>query len=851
MQVQKDPYDFDVTCDDLSIATVKVDNEVIILNKEQILNPFYVSSNNIPLEKLNKRDIWHVYKRILILCSRKNRQNINNFYNKIISRTDLEEWSRSLVLVEASHNILINYEQYNSCNVIAQEYLTNFVSPDMKLEMTELVVVLLELQEDMAKLYSQLYQSNINFETVYNTLSLNKIYNVRKHTIVQQNISNIIQSLYETNYWMTEYKCNITLNDVFYRREFCYDPVHKKILRKTIDINNDKEEFVDISNSLSNQKFFPINLDTNNYNITELFSNLSRKHMYDLFNMLLISKEYCHLVLKKDILRMNGDIIYDHMSLFKYTFGYAFVTLYMEECVNKTKTKTNYRYVFDIKDACELPVFPVCSENLWQNPYIPFLVAKHLYKNTANSIPFIANNVQYGVTDIKTFMRRFNLFLSGLPDKNILEGIDWSCCAVSGSVIPACLMKKSPLLDYIDQGVFYIDSDKRDLAYFNSYYRYDRVTHTGADVDMPISCNTLYDFFKITNDIAKVVEKNTETPVEILYKFNVTIIITDYYIKQEIQNINKYINKTLSFDELVDSLHTDPVKEFFYLKYTELKFKNNNELRKNHENIKEYSHTYNEFYKLIPLDQIRLFYVKLNLEMPLYYTSDSDIVVRINDTIIEDCMKVPDYKNHSILKICNSAKIRLFNHKMMRPLELFRTKNKDIFSTVSRFHLPCVRAYLTQEDGEYTVKILPSCLTAMLTGINIDYKYFAGARDPVEILNKYGYLRGFITLLNSKEHDYVVKYNKMNPDSIFYNAPTGVMTINEKVFRPVVYLYNEPNIYKDVEHKYIITMEDLKKHYKTYYGENKVIDMFKITTIDENGYITPIKKWVIDGAYLP
>ena len=43
--------------------------------------------------------------------------------------------------------------------------------------------------------------------------------------------------------------------------------------------------------------------------------------------------------------------------------------------------------------------------------------------------------------------------------------------------------------------------------------------------------------------------------------------------------------------------------------------------------------------------------------------------------------------------------------------------------------------------------------------INLDYKYFSGSKDPIDIINKYR-MRGFGTLLNEKEKIKLIEYSK-------------------------------------------------------------------------------------------
>ena len=86
--------------------------------------------------------------------------------------------------------------------------------------------------------------------------------------------------------------------------------------------------------------------------------------------------------------------------------------------------------------------------------------------------------------------------------------------------------------------------------------------------------------------------------------------------------------------------------------------------------------------------------------------------------------------------------------------------------------------------------MLPSFVTAMMTFINIDYKYFSGNASPFNIINKYRY-RGFTTILNDKEKkqniNYIVNYttNKLkikisNINSV--NKVYGLKTLNNLNF---------------------------------------------------------------------
>jgi hypothetical protein len=107
-----------------------------------------------------------------------------------------------------------------------------------------------------------------------------------------------------------------------------------------------------------------------------------------------------------------------------------------------------------------------------------------------------------------------------------------------------------------------------------------------------------------------------------------------------------------------------------------------------------------------------------------------------------------------------------FNHA----LEMFMNKTDDHMSLVSQFHLPCVRAFYNGEN----VYMTPSCIFAHMTLMNIDYKYFAGSKDPIEIINK-NRMRGFGTWLNENEIKNLIRYSA---DVDWWNNLYGVDKVN-------------------------------------------------------------------------
>ena len=165
------------------------------------------------------------------------------------------------------------------------------------------------------------------------------------------------------------------------------------------------------------------------------------------------------------------------------------------------------------------------------------------------------------------------------------------------------------------------------------------------------------------------------------------------------------------------------------------------------------------------------------------------------------------------MKISDSIRFKFMFNKIGRQIEFFRSNSKDFFSLVAHFHLPAVRAYYQGTN----VYMTPSCVTAMMTGINIEYKYFAGIRDPVDIINKYN-RRGYGVILNSIELE---QYKKFNENSDRFKV--GTKSVYDPIFANI-------DTETKKEYEYVKTNEDIKQLYSMY---NSVVDVTKFNTISE------------------
>jgi hypothetical protein len=230
-------------------------------------------------------------------------------------------------------------------------------------------------------------------------------------------------------------------------------------------------------------------------------------------------------------------------------------------------------------------------------------------------------------------------------------------------------------------------------------------------------------------------------------------------------------------------------------------------------------------------------------------------------------IKKNEIKNPFTVNLVYSYKYTISAPYLEHKLEIFPVKYNDFFGTVSKFHLPCVRAYYNGNN----VYMTPSCVSAHMTFMNIDYKYFAGCRDPIEIINKYR-MRGFGTWLSAKEKQQFINYSskvdfwqnlysiKENENvTIICNQLFGPISLNHKLFRPRLYnidyyndatyvdttnRYNDDNPGTFINSDYNIELIDRYTNY-----EPNIINWINWnsqSTINYMGSVQPLNKLLID-----
>lgn len=885
-----DDYEYGTEQMDMGLDFVQTSAGLVCLNEGEIENPFFVGINGSTLSKMQYKDIYSCYNKAYILCMKnkfEDTERLYNFYQQVISEDDLAFMGKQCELIQTSLDIIKvnNYKKYG-CVVRAEHLIKMFGNE--KFDNTEIIIPLLELRYDTALLNASLYNDQIPMEKLSLTIALTSHYNKSyKQPIIDRFIDHIA-GMNEASFWTQERNCHINMTELFTNRSFNYkardEHIKKsflanstekknedveKILEKLMEVNIGKnfmnygppaEEVEPVSNfgadiftSIKNSKkrtYWMANNDSElkikKEEVTRLICSLEdEEELFHVFNTFLVSKDYCHMVLNNyEVLTKVQPLFNKFAPLYKVLMGYAWMCFIIEENIMKTKSQKTDRFIFDINTASKLPSFPFTYDDLTQNPYMSIFIDKKIInaQQNATSLQCIEDFDGYGVCNLEQFKWRFNLFASGDPNKDIFEGLDWSKFAISGSVISACLQKTSPLFSIVSN-----KTDKSETKWSNFFDHY----YKDSDIDMMCNTKTILGFTADVEIVIETIKKNigcTESEINVEPVKSMAVMVTRHFFEEKLDHYNAHIGKEYTLDEMMNDLGSDDMKEYLYKIYYDYKYEVNSKLRKSKVAINPYT---KNFLETSGINDMNIHLIDYKTTQKTTVTLDCDKCFFVNDFRQE---KVPDDKNFIVLKISENIKYKIRSPKLKKCIELFRSKSEDFFGVVGRFHFPCVRTYY-QGDNLY---VMPSCISAMMTGINIDYKYFAGVRDPIDIINKYR-MRGFGVLLSDNEKKHMLTYNlNVNTFGGMFHIKEGeqlfgAKELTDKIYKPQIYNNNVPvDTYKTPDVKYIKTMEDLVRYYQKkykYHPQSFGIDLYKFKQISDNGSVNPYQSWLPKAYY--
>ena len=376
----------------------------------------------------------------------------------------------------------------------------------------------------------------------------------------------------------------------------------------------------------------------------------------------------------------------------------------MDEREKEGFLKTSDDIVFDINTASMLPFFGVRTNDTDLNPYIVIPInQKNLSpKNNIFGADYTSTmyktNYYLGIVNLDTFKNNMNTFISGSNVFDIFNGINFkeNKMGVTGSIMPACLQKNNPL-----------------KLKFNSDYRYYSEYYSNSDIDVMIKTSDVTEFLNITQNIFKKMTDNIKTYfeyvyIDMTYNKNIYVYLTKKFIDDNLSDLDfEYVKNNINSNDIIEKILPFIIKQ--HEKYVE----------------------------------------SLNLN-----DSKLDIIKEFDKSKVNIILYENNKENYDDITIKFNIKARVKSKYLSRELELFMIKGDDFMNVVSKFHLPCVRAYY---DGS-NVYMTPSCITSYMTMINMHYTYFSSNTTPMEIINKYR-MRGFGIILNKKEIGQLFKYS--------------------------------------------------------------------------------------------
>jgi hypothetical protein len=802
-------------------------------------NPLLKSNNTIKINdtiiEITYKNILKYFKYVYVLTKINDSEIPDNFYNLFVEEKVYDQVSNNLMLKKVSINILKNKIHYNNMTILSKDILEKFNIFKYNLDDNNIIITILSSNYIKLENYLNTYTTTNFLENIYNTIVFNNFFKVIKF-----NINDMINNIAETSFWENSEHL-ISLNGAFIQRSFKFDKLminDQKVndvlekVEKEDYLNSHTNCYTNLTDTLCNHmknKF--IIRDTKIFtkdNIIDMFNSLSEKNKFLLFANLLITKDYAHLVLNNlQILIMMKPIIERVSSLFRYLISYAWTLFYLNESIKKSHVKTTDEFIFDIDTASELPIYYYCHNNHNYNPYSSLLVnttSSSIQPDNICGIPDYRERISQGIADLDRFKTNMNLFTTGDEKTNLFQDINFGDnIAITGSIMTACLQQYHPLLEIFNGS--YKDKFKN---YCNEYF-------PKSDIDMMIKTSDTFEYIEIVNYIYKQININ-------ICKLNPN------YAKPE--HTKLILNKKANFF----------VSEQFI-----------RDLTINNKSITNFDEAIEYIRKNVNIDkdirkQLNIIYMDIIIKPSLNDERKTKFSEFFDDNI-EFAITVN--KTNQYVTLIVNYKYNITSPHLLHNLELFQVRYDDFFATVAKFHLPCVRAYYNGNN----VFMTPSCITAHLTYMNIDYKYFSGAQDPIEIINKYR-LRGFGTWLSENEKKQYITYSSNIPfwcNMLNLNNQDkcleGVIDINNMFFKPRLYqedyyincnpvdLYNRYNskefknniddLPSNISH---ITPNDLVILY-TNTNISKVLDkvIFNCQTISQSGNILKIKKWVINA----
>lgn len=737
-----------------------LDHGVDVVRRESNNNPFYISiqQKNMSVIKTQYGKLRPIIdtRSVLVMVPKCHTYIPAEIYEKNISSEILAKICSSFFVKRCSTKILNVSCHSDVAVIVSKEVLEHIDHEGIKLQQLEIVIPIFDMNSEHVDSYINLYgQISGNYEKLINIIKM------KNYFCTSQPIDfDFIESIIGDYFWRYD-SSEFNMTHLFSNRRIRVNDA--ELLLQDIDVettttgnyatcseNRYRTSICDAMKTAKNRRFFlnrsiqsDANLGIDKETVTRLFMMLTdNQSMYNFFNAFAVSRKHCHLVVNNtEILTKMKYMFKTYKEAFRYVLSYPMLTCYVEECILRRNINKNSRCVFTIDTAHELPVFPFLASDVHSSPYNVIPVKKSLLERNAHGLAFIQNHFGYGIDNLDGFRKKFNIFTTGHINKNIFDGIDWSRIAVSGSTIPACVPTRSPLT-HVTGVTSSATYEEEFNAYFNKYYG-------TSDIDVVCATTNLDVFFDDVDSIIKQVKKNigvmdddkriTVTPISMSRIFLNNMSLTDYF--QDLSQLCDEIKEPTDVRKVLKKCNCGarariltkylPVIEYFYNIYVAHK-------TEKYRDIKPRNMIHKMYLEMCPIDHFSVQIVMNSQKsehkaVECIYVENKEIINP--ETLEKSMVETIRVEDTFRFKVSNSSEhIPVGTEPILhRPFEVFRSIGDDPFSTIHGFHLPCVRGFY---DGT-NVYMTASCVYSHLTYMNVDYKYFAGAQQPLEIILKY------------------------------------------------------------------------------------------------------------------
>jgi hypothetical protein len=389
-----------------------------------------------------------------------------------------------------------------------------------------------------------------------------------------------------------------------------------------------------------------------------------------------------------------------------------------------------------------------------------------------------------------------------------------------------------------------------DLSnYFFHYY-------SESDIDLICNKKSIYDFILVVNNFiskSKLILKN----ISVSNIHTGTIVLSDEFILENLESINKLLvlakDDSVNVEFVKSNLSNPEIKKYFYSKYY-LPWKKEQKENLEKENKDSNNDLIQDYLKPIPEEEFRLYTLDYELDGNNYNIQDYEKYFYSSNNSSSSSSNSGKQKI-IIAKLSESIRFKVSNPNT-KTFEIFKSRDENFFSIVSRFHMGFVRAFW---NGK-TVKCLPSYISSMMLQFASDYKYFASIRDPIEIVNKYR-SRGFGIILNAYEKLHMAYYNSskiINNDSNtqwieMYKVDIkskksvenifGVKKSSDEIFKPSKYFTGIPDdCFKNINHDVVSNFDDC---FSSLINPS-LNEIAKSKAIGDNGKINPLDRNIIN-----